>query len=535
MAGSVMDVRPSLVIEEQLKPDVLPVESAIPSPHAWAFSHLGTYALGLSAIAIGTAGTLLRLVNINALGLNSDEAVYAGQAASIAGSDAFIPHFPIFRAHPLLFQSIISLGYHSGVSDLFPRVLAAAVGMATVYVTYLLASYLYGRRAGVLAAAFLALMPYHVVVSRQVLLDGPMAFFTTLTLYLLARFAGSGRTAWLYAAGGSMGLSVLSKETSIVMLGAVYAFFALSPSVKVRLRQLALSMVVFVVTVLPFPLSLLFAGRGGTGEQFLAWQLFRRPNHGLGFYPSTVPRSIGFLVVAAAILGLVLHRGRNSWREILLGCWIAAPVMFFEVWPVKGFQYLLPAAAPLAVLAARAFSPGPSPDAPSRRRAWLLPALATVVVVSLVVPSWAHTRVPGGSTFLAGSGGVVGGREAGRWVADNVPVGGRLLALGPSMANIIQFYGHRKTYGLSVSPNPLHRNPVYEPVYNPDLQIRTNELQYIVWDSFSASRTPFFSRSLLRYAERYHGRVVHTESVPVTTARGKPVRKPVIVIYEVRP
>lgn len=110
-----------------------------------------------------------------------------------------------------------------------------------------------------------------------------------------------------------------------------------------------------------------------------------------------------------------------------------------------------------------------------------------------------------------------------------------MLALGPSMANIIQFYGHRKVYGLSVSLNPLHRNPIYEPVRNPDLKIRRNELQYLVWDSYSAARSDFFAQRLLRYAERYHGRVVHTESVEVRSDDGAVVEKPVIVIYEVRP
>jgi hypothetical protein len=103
------------------------------------------------------------------------------------------------------------------------------------------------------------------------------------------------------------------------------------------------------------------------------------------------------------------------------------------------------------------------------------------------------------------------------------------------MANIVQYYGHRKAYGLSVSPNPLRRNPAYEPVENPDWSIRQNELQYLVWDSFSAARSPFFSDKLLRYADRYNGRVVHTESVPVSTAGGAVVEKPLIVVYQVRP
>ncbi len=74
------------------------------------------------------------------------------------------------------------------------------------------------------------------------------------------------------------------------------------------------------------------------------------------------------------------------------------------------------------------------------------------------------------------------------------------MTIGPSMANLVQYYGHRKAYGLSVSPNPLNRNPSYEPLVNPDRAIRDNELQYVVWDTFSASRSPNFSSSLLRYA-----------------------------------
>jgi hypothetical protein len=102
------------------------------------------------------------------------------------------------------------------------------------------------------------------------------------------------------------------------------------------------------------------------------------------------------------------------------------------------------------------------------------------------------------------------------------------------MANIVQFYGHRKVFGLSVSPNPLHRNPVYEPVPNPDLEIRHGDLQYLIWDSFSASRSAHFSDRLLAYAERYNGRIVHQEFIEVPAGDGV-VRKPVITVYEVRP
>jgi hypothetical protein len=81
----------------------------------------------------------------------------------------------------------------------------------------------------------------------------------------------------------------------------------------------------------------------------------------------------------------------------------------------------------------------------------------------------------------------------------------------------------------------LHRNPSYPAISNPDRWMRHNELQYVVWDSFSASRSPFFSERLLTLARRYHGRVVHTEYVQGTDASGNATRIPVAVIYEVRP
>jgi hypothetical protein len=291
----------------------------------------------------------------------------------------------------------------------------------------------------------------------------------------------------------------------------------------------------------PFPLSISVSGARSerTAESYLIWQLFRRPNHTWDFYLTVVPPAIGILVIVAALAGLWLLRHQNSWREKLLVTWIVVPTAFFQLWPTKGFQYLLPIAAPMALLAARTLVHWPYRKIQFRN--WLFPQylpglIATIAIcVTLFVPSWNLIHPPQSDTFLAGSGGVPGGRELGHWVQDNAPDGAVFMTIGPSMANIIKFYGHRNALGLSVSPNPLRRNPSYEPVLNPDFQIRTGEIQYLVWDSFSADRSIFFSEKLLWYTERYHGRVVHTESVKITTVDGETIEKPVIVVYEVHP
>jgi hypothetical protein len=484
-------------------------------------------ALALAAILV--LGVSLRVWQLDALGFNSDETVYLGQGAALAGVPELDPYFPLFRAHPLLFQALLSIGFRFGLEGSFGRLVSAGIGLATVLLVFETGRLLYGRRAGLLAALLLAVMPYHVLVTRQVLLDGPMTLCATLTLYLVARYAVTERAMWLFAAGAALGLTTLAKETGIVLLGAVYAFCALSPAVPLRRRDVVISLAITGAVIAPYPLALSLAGETGTGGNFLTWQLVRPPNHEWSFYATTVPAAVGPLVIAVAGAGLWILRRAWSWRETLLLAWIAVPVAFFSLWPVKGYQYLLPAAPALALLAGRALA------LVGTRTPRAQAVVAAVVVASLLVPVWQDIRPSRSATSLAGTGGVTGGREAGRWIGEHVPQGAVLLTIGPSMANILQFYGHRRAYGLSVSLNPLRRNPTYVPLRNPDRSIRRGELQYVVWDAFSAARSPGFASRLLRYADRYHGRVVASESVPVTTRAGARASTPVVVIYEVHP
>jgi hypothetical protein len=500
--------------------------------------------VGCLAAALSAAAAI-RLVNIGALGFNSDEAVYAGQSASLAGNPHYVEEFPVFRAHPMLVQSLLSLVYRQGEHDIAGRVVVAMLGVATVAVVYLLGRELYSQRVGLLAAGLLALMPYHVVVTRQVLLDGPMVFFASLTLFCLARWGRTQRVAWFVAAGGSLGLTMLAKESSIVLIAGVYAFLALSPSLRVPVLGIVGALVLTIGIFLVHPVSIALAGHVGTGKSYLVWQLLRRPNHGWGFYAETVPWAIGPLVLGAALLALWRVRGVSAWREVLLGAWIVAPVAAFEVWPVKGFQYLLPVVPAVAVLAAqgvfRLRTPAwavrradPRPDA-AVDTAGLQAVVAALILLSLLLVSVSHVRRTDATQLLAGTGGLPGGREAGRWIGAHTPEGATLLTVGPSMANVVQYYGHRPAFGLSVSPNPLHRNPSYTPIVNPDKQMRHGDLQYAVWDAFSAARSPHFSEQLLNLARRYHGRAVHTEYVTGRDRSGRPAKVPVIIVYEVRP
>lgn len=483
---------------------------------------------------ITAVAAVFRFRELGAVGFNSDEAVYTGTSASLAGNESMRSLFPIFRAHPLLLQLAVSFTEHGRLTDWAPRAITAAVGIATVLATYALGRKLYGPGAGLVAAGLLAVMPYHVVVSRQVLLDGPMTLLSLLVLYCVIRYSESGALSWLLAAGAALGATVLCKETSLILLGGLYAFFALTPNVRVRLRHVLAGLAMLAVVVIAFPLALAASGRANTGQHYLLWQLFRRANHGLFFYFKQVPPALGWLVLAFGIGGLLWLRGENTWRERLLLCWALMPVAFFTVWPVKGYQYLLPVAPIAAILAGRTIWRIGSASwlRGNRMRAVAVPTILALLVAStLAVSSW--PKLSGRGSTLAGTGGVAGGREAGRWVAAHVPADATLLTIGPSMANILQFYGDRRAYALSVSPSPNGRNPSYVPVPNADLSIRQGQFQYLVWDAYTARRTPSFAKKMTELVNRFHGIAVYTATSQAGSAQS-PTAFATVVVYQVR-
>jgi 4-amino-4-deoxy-L-arabinose transferase-like glycosyltransferase len=59
--------------------------------------------------------------------------------------------------------------------------------------------------------------------------DTPLAFFTTLTLFGLAKLMETGRGAWWYAVGAALGLAFMSKYTAVLLLPGVFLWMIALP------------------------------------------------------------------------------------------------------------------------------------------------------------------------------------------------------------------------------------------------------------------------------------------------------------------
>ena len=167
----------------------------------------------------------LRSWDIGWNGFNGDESIYSGQAASLLGEKEFLKDFAVFRAHPLLVQSMVSFAFSVfGIQDVVARMIPVIFGSLTVYLTYLVGRGLFDKRTALICSLILAIMPFHIIFSRQVILDIPLSFFVTLFLYFVARYQKTGKTFLCYWIGVSCGLCVLSKEVGAIMIAIFIAY-----------------------------------------------------------------------------------------------------------------------------------------------------------------------------------------------------------------------------------------------------------------------------------------------------------------------
>jgi 4-amino-4-deoxy-L-arabinose transferase-like glycosyltransferase len=59
--------------------------------------------------------------------------------------------------------------------------------------------------------------------------DSPLAFFTTLALFALAKLVETGHGRWWYAVGAALGLAFMSKYTAVLLLPGVFIWMLASP------------------------------------------------------------------------------------------------------------------------------------------------------------------------------------------------------------------------------------------------------------------------------------------------------------------
>jgi mannosyltransferase len=227
-------------------------------------------------------------------------------------------HRWISDTHPPLYYAFVHFWLQFGTSEYWLRLSSVIPGVATIPLVYSLGKKLFGANSGLLAAAFLALMAFHVGYSQQARMYALFAFFYTSAIWALVSAAHEEkRRHWLtYAI--SIVLLAYIQGIGILYVAIVAAMFPLISTRPLKLsswKPFLLANAVAVLSYLPW-LWTLRAAHDRTN--FLNW--LSRPR----WY--VIPKTLGaFLSQYFPIYSLPLGKFGIRPLHIILFAILAAP------------------------------------------------------------------------------------------------------------------------------------------------------------------------------------------------------------------
>jgi len=484
----------------------------------------------LFLIIIIISASLLRLWDLGSIGFNGDEAVYGGQSATLAGYEQFSKYFSIYRAHPLLLQFIISILFvNFGIADTIARIVPAMLGVSTVILTYFIGKELYDRKVAMVAGILMTIIPYHIIVSRQVLLDVPLSFFFTLTLFFMIRYVKDYKGShWLYLIGASSGLSFLSKEVGIFALIASIVSLLLTKRFSFKTVLIIVSS--FLLASSPYWIPILTIKEAQqTALFYWQWQTSRDQNQPDTFYLTVIFKdALGYILTVLFALSIIYLWKIKKIKEppiLVLLAWIGVTILIFQLLPIKGFHFVISLVPPF-VLFGVSFLNG---DWTRKVRHYRIILLALIPLVLLTSGPTLNYLFQILSPPLAGSGGIPYVREGAIWIRNNIPDDRILLTLDATTANIIKFYANKEVVSLH-----SNRNPAYTEIGNPDLYILNGQIHYLVSQPNIADSYPHLRdevEELNKLVIKHSGVPIHIENQTYTGKNGEILIKPALIIY----
>jgi 4-amino-4-deoxy-L-arabinose transferase-like glycosyltransferase len=463
------------------------------------------------------------------VGFNNDEAIYSGQAATLAGFEEYGKFFSIFRAHPLLLQFITSILFSTfGISDTLARIVPIVFGVLTIIFVYFIAKMLFDKRVATAAAIVITILPYHIIVSREVLIDVPLSFFFTLTLYFLIRYMKNpSGVHWLYLIGVTSGLSFLSKEVGIFALicSVVSLFFVR----RFTIKTVAVVVSSFILVVSPYWIPILTLNEANDAWlTYWQWQTQREANQPDTFYLSLIPNgALGYVLTALVLLAIfsaIITKSIKRPEVFLPLIWISVPLIIFQLLPIKGFHFAMALIPGFTIFGVSFLFGSWMQKIPHYRFVTLL------VIPLILISSGAMLNYLFGVPFYdeAGSGGEPYAREAALWVRDYLNDNSTLLTMDTPMANIIKYYSNNEVYSLHAN-----KNPAYTKIANSDLSILNGEIDYLVFEKYRIEKAPYLEEEadeLLDLVMKYGGIPIYSE-YKTPTSNTKNTTDAAIIIY----
>lgn len=209
----------------------------------------------VSLMLITVAGLLFRFSGLTVAPLTSDE-MSGASLASLSISRIWTSIDSGSVINPPLYYWIQHFLLMPGKTEFSIRFLPALCGVLSIPVTYLLGQEFHSRDVGILAAAILAVSPYHLSLSQYGAPYSMMLLISLISLIFFVRMIKTGSGAVGAYFGFFSGLSLWVTYYSVVLTFALVLFELLerrkqSLEVSDETRPLNVAAIIFLVTIMP--------------------------------------------------------------------------------------------------------------------------------------------------------------------------------------------------------------------------------------------------------------------------------------------
>jgi 4-amino-4-deoxy-L-arabinose transferase-like glycosyltransferase len=294
---------------------------------------------------------------------------------------------PLFNGAPYLdkppaFFWLVALSYRIfGVNEFAARLPPALCALAGILLTAWFTRRHLDPIAGRIAGLVLALSPLYIVFGRTVIFDMPLTL--CMTASAMAAFEamegdpqGGRRAGPIFFAAAGLGTLIKGPIALFgpLLIATAWAFARGRPALLRRLRW-GWGIAIYAAIVLPWVLLTAARHPGYLGYALLSENVLRIATDGFdrakpfyfygkillpGFFPWIL------LVISAALLRLTRWTSWTKWMRtpdprlrlvLYASIWIAVLVLFFSSIASKRAGYVLPCAAPIALLVAALWSP----------------------------------------------------------------------------------------------------------------------------------------------------------------------------------
>lgn len=334
-----------------------------------------------SFISIVAISFCLRLIGLNLMGRTWDEAAY------IAGGDTLVNHYfkgefahpnwYTYPDHPPLARYLYGLagkfnlqGYTPTHDPIYaydwtaPRLVAVTIGSLAIGFTYLLGLYFFNHSTSLLAALSLSLIPLNLGLSQLATIDVFVLCGWAASLYASANLSRHPSTKTALVCGATLGLTLLTKYTNILVIPAALVTHWLTPRRQpLATKTLLITLFSLISIILLLWPPLLFAPTQLLPRIFnLATQSGHVAETFLGTYQNTPPYYyLVYLLLTLPPLLLVFSlfgfkRLSPRQRNLLL-TWFCLPLLLSLLTLRRnGLRYVIPLTIPLSFAAAAQLS-----------------------------------------------------------------------------------------------------------------------------------------------------------------------------------